>query len=81
MRKAVMVLFLPRNHDILWLVEEIFHKYNSDLPKYNRYVLGLFVRYRFSPVSKIRLILNQDMKKRDYKSRLAWIHSVLFNRI
>ena len=80
-RKAVRVLFLPRNHDILHFVEEIFHKYNRDLPEYNRYVLGLFVRYRFSPVSKIRLILNQDMKKREYKLRLAWMHSVLFNRI
>ena len=79
--KAFLLLIIPRGHTRLHFAEEIYMKYNRYLPEKNKTVLNDFFRYRYNLPSKIRLISNQDMKKRDLKMKLAWVYKVIFNWI
>lgn len=73
------MLFQKREHKGLMMFEELYQTYNAYANDENRKISNLILNYKFNPVNKFRLIFNNDMNKRDWKTRVIWAGKILFN--
>lgn len=81
LKRVIPVLFIKRKHSKQKYVEEVYNNYKNLIPVENKIIVEDIIRYNYSIAAKLRLIVNRDINKRDFKTRLVWSYDILFNII